>query len=79
MVNDRDILEKEDWEYYIFDHEGTIQLSVPVIWSNLGFDVLYTLSESEKEDYLRRGIEALEGRIEDMRKNALHYEMNSWK
>ncbi len=78
-VNDKKILEKKEWEYYVFEHDDNIQLSVPVIWSKLGFDVLYTLSVSEKEDYLHRGIEALEGRIGDMRINALQYEMNSWK
>lgn len=73
------LLEKKDWNYYVYEEGGNIQLSVPIPKPTPGFDILYTLNESEKEKYLQIGVKALEDRIEDMNVNFTKYEMNSWR
>ncbi|GEM_PF-1867350 len=42
---------KKDWNYYVYEDDHTIQLSVPIPKPTPGFDVLHTLNESEKEQY----------------------------
>jgi len=54
------LLEKKDWNYYVYEDDHTIQLSVPIPKPTPGFDVLHTLNESEKEQYLNKGITTLE-------------------
>lgn len=78
-MSEKKLLEKKDWNYYVYEEGNNIQLSVPIPKPPPGFDVLYTLNESEKEKYLYTGIKALEERIEDMNMNFTNYEMNSWR
>lgn len=78
-MNKKNLLEKKDWEYYIFEEDNNIELSVPVPNPSPGFDIIYVLNESEKEMYLHTGIRALEDRIEDMKINFSNYKMNSWR
>ncbi|PIF46495.1 hypothetical protein CLU96_3533 [Chryseobacterium sp. 52] len=78
-MNEKKLLEKKEWEYYIFEEDHHITLSVPILSPAPGFDVVYTLNESEKEKYEHTGIKALEDRIEDMKVNFSNYEMNSWR
>jgi len=78
-MKEKKLLEKKEWEYYVFEQHNTITLSVPIANPIPGFDINYTLSEPEKEKYLRIGIKSLEKRIEDMKINFSDYEMNSWK
>lgn len=78
-MNTRKLLEEKEWQYSVFEVGNTIKLSIPIAKPNPGFDILYTLSESEKESYLTIGIKALENRIEDMKVNFSNYEMNSWR
>ncbi|GAA5082637.1 hypothetical protein GCM10023210_00210 [Chryseobacterium ginsengisoli] len=78
-MSEKKLLEKKDWNYYVYEEGNNIQLSVPIPKPTPGFDVLYTLNESEKEKYLYTGIKALEERIEDMNMNFTNYEMNSWR
>ncbi|WP_042722707.1 hypothetical protein [Flavobacterium sp. B17] len=78
-MNNNKVLEKKDWEYYLFEEENNIKLSVPIPKPTPGFDIIYTLDEYEKENYLRKGIIALKDRIEDMNVNFSNYEMNSWR
>lgn len=78
-MNEKKILEKKEWEYYIFENNGHIEVFIPMAKPTPGFDIMYTLSESEKEKYLQIGIKALEERIEDMRMNFSNYKMNSWR
>jgi len=73
------LLEKKDWEYYVFEENNIIELSVPIPNPKPGFDIVYILNESEKEMYLHTGIKALEDRIKDMKINFSSYKMNSWK
>ncbi|MEO4006523.1 hypothetical protein [Flavobacterium sp. CAU 1735] len=73
------ILEKKEWEYYVFEENNNIELSIPIAKPNPGFDIIYTLNESEKENYLNVGIKAIEERIEDMKINFSNYKMNSWR
>lgn len=73
------LLEKKDWEYYVFEKDNNIELSVPIPNPKPGFDIIYILNESEKEMYLYTGIKALEDRIEDMKINFSNYKMNSWR
>ncbi|RZJ91399.1 MAG: hypothetical protein EOO20_05205 [Chryseobacterium sp.] len=72
-------LEKKDWNYHVYEDDHTFQLSVPIPKPTPGFDVLHTLNESEKEQYLNKGITTLESRIEDMNINYSNYEMVSWR
>ncbi|MDV7698680.1 hypothetical protein N6B72_17280 [Chryseobacterium soli] len=76
---EKKLLEKKDWAYYVYEVDNCIALSVPIPKPTPGFDVVHILSESEKEKYLNKGIQFLEGRIEDMKMNFYNYEMNSWK
>ncbi|WP_234109219.1 MULTISPECIES: hypothetical protein [Chryseobacterium] len=78
-MNAKKLVEKKDWNYYVYQDGNIILLSVPIPKPAPGFDVLYTLTEAEKENYLRIGIEALENRIEDMKINFSNYKMNSWR
>lgn len=78
-MSDKKLLEKKEWEYYVFEEDNNIHLSVPIPKPNPGFDVIYTLSKSEKEIYLQNGIKTLEDKIEDMKSNFSNYEMNSWR
>lgn len=73
------LVEKKEWEYYVFEEGNTIQLSIPIAKPNPGFDVIYILNDSEKENYLSTGIKSLENRIKDMKANFSSYEMSSWK
>ena len=65
--------------YYVFEEDNNIGLSVPIPKPSPGFDVIYVLTESEKDKYLQTGITALKDRIEDMKVNFYNYQMNSWK
>ncbi|MDR6919764.1 MULTISPECIES: hypothetical protein [Chryseobacterium] len=78
-MNKRKLLEEKEWEYYIFEENHTIQLSVPIPNPSPGFDIIYTLNDSEREKYLHTGIKALEERIQDMKVNFSNYTMNSWR
>lgn len=78
-MNTKKLLEKKEWEYSIFEEHNTIALSVPIANPIPRFDVIYTLNETEKEEYLSTGITSLEKRIEDMKINFSDYEMNSWR
>ncbi|KPE52817.1 hypothetical protein [Chryseobacterium indologenes] len=78
-MNKRKLLEEKEWEYYVFEENDTIQLSVPIPAPTPGFDIIYTLNDSEREKYLRTGIKALEERIQDMKVNFSNYTMNSWR
>lgn len=73
------LLEQKEWEYYVYEENDTIELSIPIPKPTPGFDIIYTLNTSEKEEYLNTGIKALEDRIEDMKINFLNYKMNSWR
>ena len=73
------LLEKKEWEYYVYEYDNTIELSVPIPRPNPGFDIIHILSGPEKEKYLQTGITALEKRIEDMKINFYDYKMNSWR
>ncbi|MFC3157988.1 hypothetical protein SAMN05443633_104329 [Chryseobacterium arachidis] len=78
-MSEKKLLEKKDWAYYVYEGNNMIELSVPIPKPNPGFDVIYILSESEKEKYLKEGIKTLEDRIEDMKINFSNYEMISWR
>ncbi|KFF10361.1 hypothetical protein N6B72_17540 [Chryseobacterium soli] len=78
-MNEKKLLEKKEWEYYIFEEDRHIIVSVPISRPAPGFDVIYILNESEKEKYGHTGIKALKDRIEDMNVNFSNYEMNSWR
>ncbi len=73
------LLEKKDWHYYVYEVEDIIGLSIPIPNPTPGFDIIYTLSEAEKEKYLSEGIKALDERIEDMKTNFSNYKMSSWR
>lgn len=73
------LLEQKEWEYYVYEENDTIELSIPIPKPTPGFDIIYILSTSEKEEYLNTGIKALEDRIEDMKINFSNYKMNSWR
>ncbi|MEJ5102688.1 hypothetical protein [Chryseobacterium sp. MYb328] len=78
-MNKRKLLEKKEWEYYVFEENNTIELSVPIPNPIPGFDITHTLNEPEREKYLHTGIKALEERIQDMKVNFSNYKMNSWR
>lgn len=78
-MNKRTLLEKKEWEYYIYEIEDNIELSIPITKPTPGFDIIYILNECEKEKYLCIGIEALQDRIKDMKTNFSNYKMNSWR
>lgn len=78
-MNEKKVLEKKEWNYYVFENDGHIGLSIPIAEPAPGFDILYALNESEKEEYLRIGMKALEDRMEDMKVNFSNYQMNSWR
>lgn len=75
----RKLLEKKEWEYYVYEEDNTIELSIPIAKPTPGFDIIYTLNASEREKYLSAGIKVLEDRIEDMKINFSNYEMNAWR
>lgn len=78
-MHQRKLIEQKEWAYYIYEKDITIELMVPIPTPAPGFDIVYTLSASEKEAYLKTGIQALESRIEDMNINYTTYEMHSWR
>lgn len=61
-MDKKKLLEKKDWEYYVFEEDSNIDLSVPIPNPSPGFNIIYILDESEKETYLHTGIKALEDR-----------------
>ncbi|MFY7845876.1 hypothetical protein [Chryseobacterium gambrini] len=75
----KNLLEKKDWYYYIYENGDTIELSVPIYTPAPGFDAIHTLTDPEKEEYLTKGITALENRIKDMEMNFTKYVLNSWR
>ena len=79
MIKEKKLLEKKDWNYYVYAVADTIELSIPIPQPTPGFDILYILSEAEKEAYLNSGIQSLEERMEDMKTNFSNYKMNSWR
>lgn len=78
-IMSKKLLEKKDWDYYISEEDNNIELLIPIPKPNPGFDIIYILNESEKENYLHVGIKALENRIEDIKTNFFKYKMNSWR
>lgn len=72
-------IESKEWQYYIFEKGKDIELSVPIAKPTPGFDVIHTLNEKEKSDYLSQGVTILKERISDMKKNFSKYKMNSWR
>lgn len=75
----RTLLEKKEWEYYIYKTKTTIELSVPISNPAPGFDIIYVLSDFEKNEYLSKGVKALKDRLNDMETNFLNYKMISWR
>jgi hypothetical protein len=73
------LLEQKEWEYYVYEENDTIELSIPIPKPAHGFDIIYILNDSEKKEYLNTGIKALEDRMEDMKINFSNYKMNSWR
>ncbi len=73
------LLEKKDWEYYIFEQNDILELLVTIEKPNPGLDIIYQLNESEKENYLKMGIKTLEDRIKDMKENFSRYKVNAWR
>ncbi|MBP2619523.1 hypothetical protein [Chryseobacterium jejuense] len=61
IINKKRLLEKIDWEYYVFEENNSIELFIPIPNPSPGFDILYVLNEFEKEMYLHIGIKVLEG------------------
>ena len=78
-MKEKKVLEQKEWQYYMYEEDSCIILSVPIASPAPGFDIVYTLNESEEEKYRHTGIKALEDRIEDMKVNFSNYEMNSWR
>ncbi|WP_294282784.1 hypothetical protein [uncultured Chryseobacterium sp.] len=78
-MNNKKLLEKKDWEYYIFQQNDILELLVTVEKPNPGLDIIHQLNTSEKENYLKMGIQALEDRIKDMKENFSWYKVNSWR
>lgn len=78
-MSKRKLLEQKDWNYYLYEENNILELSVPISSPSPGFDIIHTLNESEKEKYLQIGIKALEDRIQDMKTNFSDYKMNSWR
>ena len=62
-----------------YDKDNTIELTVPIPAPAPGFDIVYILSEPEKEAYVKTGIKALESRIADMGSNYTAYTMYPWR
>lgn len=69
----------KEWAYYIYDKDNTIELTVPIPAPTPGFDIVYILSEPEKEAYVKTGIKALESRIADMSSNYTAFIMHPWR
>ncbi|WP_304343968.1 hypothetical protein [Chryseobacterium koreense] len=78
-MKEKKLLEKKEWEYYVFEEHNTIKLSVPIPKPAPGFDLIYALNEAEKKAYLNSGIQSLEERINDMKTNFSNYKMNPWR
>lgn len=78
-MNNKKLLEKKDWEYYIFKQNDILELLVTVEKPNPGLDIIYQLDELEKENYLNVGIQALADRIKDMKENFNRYKVNAWR
>ncbi|WP_294223249.1 hypothetical protein [Chryseobacterium sp. sg2396] len=78
-MNNKKLLEKKDWEYYIFKQNDILELLVTVEKPNPGLDIIYQLDELEKENYLKIGIQALADRIKDMKENFNRYKVNAWR
>lgn len=75
----RILLEKKEWEYYIYKIEDTIELSIPIAIPAPGFDIIHVLSDLEKKEYFTKGVKVLEERINDMETNSSNYKMISWR
>lgn len=72
-------IESKEWQYYLFEKEDDIELSIPVAKPTPGFDVIHVLTKAEKEKYLITGVETLQIRMNDMKKNPSNYKMISWR
>lgn len=78
MIN-RKLIQKKDWNYYIYEVECDYELLVPIPNPAPGFDVKYILSQEEKNNFIASGVVALEDRINDMRKNYVDYTLAPWR
>ena len=52
----KNLLEKKDCYYYIYENGDTIELSVPISAPAPGFDAIHKLTDPEKKEYLTKGI-----------------------
>lgn len=78
-MTQRKLIAQKEWTYYVYEKDNMIELAVPIPAPAPGFDIVYTLSESEKEAYLKTGIQTLQSRIEDMNSNYTAYAMHAWR
>ena len=73
------LIEKKEWEYYIYEMGGQIELSICIASPSPGFDVKYVLNEDEIKQYKANGVTALQDRIADMELNYTKYRMICWR
>ncbi len=73
------LLEKKDMDYYIFQQNDILELLVTIEKPNPRLDIIHQLDSSEKENYLKLGVQALEDRIKDMKENFNRYKVNAWR
>lgn len=78
-MTEKILVEKKDWQYYLYRSGENYQLLVPVPEPAPGFDVFHDLTEYERSSFLKSGISSLQERIVDMNKNISNYKLNSWR
>ena len=75
----RKLIEKEEWNFYIYDVGDSLEVSVPIGSPAPGFDVIHILTEREKQQYQIEGKISLADRIQDMKDNSRKYKLISWR
>lgn len=79
MENQRELIERVDWEYSLYKNDDVYELMTYLAEPQPGFDVSHTLTEEEISAYLVQGIAVLQVRLSDMRANFTRYPHNPWR
>ncbi len=73
------LVEKKDWEYYIYQLKDGYELLVPTPSPAPGVDIIHVLTQEERRRYIEEGKDVLKDRIKDTLNNMHAYKVNAWR
>lgn len=74
------LIDDKGFKYRLYEEEnGHLILHIPIPEPAPGYTVIHTLTSKEKADYQKKGGEAFDARIQDMKSNFRNYKHSSWR